>query len=67
MPISAVYKDGVIKPSVKLDLKENEEIEIEIKRKMSIVDEITGRINIDPKMAKEIAESKELALSMWED
>lgn len=32
MPISAVYKKGVIKPLEKLDLAENEEIEIEIKR-----------------------------------
>ncbi len=67
MSISAVYKKGVIKPLVKVDLKENEQIEIEIKRKKSVVDEITGAIKIDPKLAKKIAESDEITYFMWAD
>ncbi len=67
MPITAIYRKGVIKPLKKLDLKENEEIEIEIKRKKSVVDEITGAIKIDPKLAKKIAESDEITYSMWAD
>lgn len=51
----------------KADLKENEEIEMEIKRKMSVVDEITGAIKIDPKLAKKIAESDEITYSIWDD
>lgn len=65
MSISAVYSKGVIKPLITLDLKENEAIEIEIKRKKSVVDEITGAIKIDPKIAKKIAESDEITYSMW--
>jgi len=67
MPISAVYRKGVIKPLDKIELEENERIEIEIKRKKSIVDEITGAIKIDPKLAKKIAESDEITYSMWAD
>jgi predicted DNA-binding antitoxin AbrB/MazE fold protein len=67
MSISAVYRKGVIKPLVEVDLKENEEIEIKIKRKKSVVDEITGAIKIDPGLAKKIAESDELTYSMWAD
>jgi predicted DNA-binding antitoxin AbrB/MazE fold protein len=33
MSISAVYEKGIIKPLVKLELEEKEEIEIEVKRK----------------------------------
>lgn len=67
MSISAVYRNGVIKPLFKVDLKENEEIEIEIKRKKSVVDEITGAIKIDPALARKIAESDEITYSMWND
>jgi len=67
MSISAVYRKGVIKPQVEVDLNENEEIEIQIKRKKSVVDEITGAIKIDPRLAKKIAESDELTYSMWVD
>jgi len=67
MSISAVYKRGVIKPLVKINLRNNEKIEIDIKRKKSVVDEITGAIKIDPKLAKKIAESDEITFSMWAD
>ncbi len=67
MPIAAVYRKGVIKPLVEVNLKENERIEIEIKRKKSLVDEITGIIKIDSKLAKKIAESDGITYSMWAD
>ena len=64
LSISAVYRKGVIKPLDEVNLHENEKIEIEIKRKKSIVDEITGAIKIDSKLAKKIAESDEITYSM---
>jgi predicted DNA-binding antitoxin AbrB/MazE fold protein len=55
MPIAAVYRKGVIKPLEKLDLKENEEIEIEIKRKAGF-EKFHGRLEVDEKTADEIIE-----------
>ncbi len=52
MPISAVYRRGVIKPLVKVDLKENEKIEIEIRRKKE-VGGITKRISSSLKIKDE--------------
>lgn len=37
-----------------------------IKPKRSIVDEITGVIELDQKTAEEIIDSKELTMSMWD-
>ncbi|MCS4542285.1 MAG: DUF104 domain-containing protein [Euryarchaeota archaeon] len=60
MPISAVYRKGVIKPLIEVDLKENEEIEIEIKRKKSVVDELAGLIKAKPEIVDEVVENEEL-------
>jgi predicted DNA-binding antitoxin AbrB/MazE fold protein len=52
----AVYKDGVLKPLKRLDLKEGEEVDIEIK---SSVRGTYGMFKVDPKTAKEIAENED--------
>jgi len=63
MPISAVYRKGVIKPLDKIELEENERIEIEIKRKnesREITKKIAGSLKIeDEKLIEAIVESEE--------
>ncbi len=60
MPIAAVYRKGVIKPLEKLDLKEEEEIEIEIKRKeQDPVDNLLGIIKVKDPDVKELIASEE--------
>ncbi len=53
MPIAAVYRTGVIKPLKKLDLKEDEKIEI--KRKAGF-EKFHGRLELEEKTADEIIE-----------
>ena len=53
MPISAVYKKGVIKPLEKLDLAENEKIEIEIKRMEGNLDRVMKFAGIWKNMPKD--------------
>ncbi|MEE8358986.1 MAG: antitoxin AF2212-like protein [Candidatus Hydrothermarchaeales archaeon] len=55
MSISAVYKKGMIKPLEKLDLVENEKIEIEIKRKVGF-EKFYGKLELEEKTADEIIE-----------
>jgi len=60
MSIPAIYKKGVIKPMIKVDLKENEKIEIEIKRKKTNpVDNLSGIIKIKDPDVKELIASEE--------
>jgi len=54
MPIPAVYKKGVIKPMVNVDLKENERIEIEIKRKKEPI--VKTKIEVPEDIVIDIAE-----------
>ncbi len=54
MPISAVYRKGVIKPLVELDLKDNEKIEIEIKRKKEPI--VKTKIDAPENLVLEFAE-----------
>jgi predicted DNA-binding antitoxin AbrB/MazE fold protein len=61
MKIKAIYENGIIKPLEKLDLEEKEEIEIKI---TDTVRKTKGIIKLNPKIAKEIAESDEL--SVWD-
>lgn len=61
MKIKAIYENGIIKPLEKLDLEEEEEIEIKI---ADTVRKTKGIIKLNPKIAKEIAESDEL--SAWD-
>jgi len=57
-----------------LQLKVGEEVELKLKGrevlirpKRNIVDETSGVVNIDPKLAEEIIEDKELEMEMLED
>lgn len=54
----AIYNGGVLKPLAKLDLKEGEEVNIEIS---SAVKRTYGMFKVDPETAKEIAESEDLS------
>ena len=58
MRIKAIYKNNVLKPLEKLDLKEGEQVEIEI---TNSVRKTKGIIKIPYKIAEEIAESDELS------
>ncbi len=53
MSISAIYEKGIIKPLERLDLEDNEEIEIEIKRKKTF-DKFHGKTELDEKTADKI-------------
>jgi len=59
MIVKAIYEKGVLRPFKKLNLKEKEEVELKIMP--DIVTKTKGIIKIDPKLAKEIAESNELS------
>ena len=63
MKVKAIYENGVLKPRGKLDLREREEVQIEILS--SSVKKTQGIIKINPDLAAEIAENNELsALSL---
>ncbi len=59
MRIKAIYKNKVLKPLKKLNLKEGEEVKIEIS---NAVRKTKGIIKVDRTLAKEIAESDELSI-----
>ena len=48
------YENKVLKPLEGLDLKEGEEVEIEVKR--ALVEEFHGKMRIDKEIADEIIE-----------
>jgi predicted DNA-binding antitoxin AbrB/MazE fold protein len=50
----AIYEEGILKPIGKLDLKEGEEVEIEVKK--ASVEEFHGKMRIDKEIADEIVE-----------
>ena len=50
----AIYEEGILKPLEKLDLKEGEEVEIEVKK--ASVEEFHGKMRIDKEIADEIIE-----------
>jgi predicted DNA-binding antitoxin AbrB/MazE fold protein len=54
----AVYQDGVLRPLNKLNLRQGEEVEIEI---ANAVRRTKGIIKIDPRLGKKIAKSDELS------
>jgi len=59
MGIKAVYENNVLKPLEKLDLKEGEEVEIEVKK--NSVNKLVGIIKIsNKKWIDEIIESPDL-------
>jgi len=59
MRIKAIYRHDILKPLTKLDLKEGEEVEIEISTE---VRKTRGIIKINRELAKDIAESDELSV-----
>jgi len=60
MKIKAVYRNAMLKPIGKLDLKEGEEVEISI-TPVSKAKEFQGVLKLsDPDMIEEIAQSDEL-------
>ena len=55
----AIYEEGILKPLEKLDLKEGEEVEIELKK--SPVERLEGMIRIsNRRWVKELIESPDL-------
>jgi predicted DNA-binding antitoxin AbrB/MazE fold protein len=50
----AIYEDGILKPIGELNLKEGEEVEIEVKK--ASVEEFHGKMRIDKEIADEIIE-----------
>ena len=54
MQIRAVYKNVVLKPLEKLDLQENEQVEIEIRQRHADVKSLRGTLKVDPKLMDEI-------------
>ena len=60
MKIKAVYRNAMLKPIGKLDLKEGDEVEISISP-LSSAKEFQGVLKLtDPDMIEEIAQSDEL-------
>ncbi|MBU7029737.1 MAG: antitoxin family protein [Theionarchaea archaeon] len=51
--IRAIYKNNVLKPLEKLDLKEGEEVEIEVRRSMK---DFHGKLEIEKEIADKIIE-----------
>jgi len=59
MRIKAIYKNNVLKPLEKLDLKEGEEVEIEVKK--SNVDRIVGLLkDVEPNSLELQHKTKEI-------
>ena len=54
MQIRAVYRNVVLKPLEKLDLQENEQVEIEIRQRHADVKSLRGTLKVDPKLVDEI-------------
>lgn len=59
MITKAVYENGVLRPLEKLNLRQGEEVEIEIK---NAVLRTRGIIKLDPETAKEIADGDEFSV-----
>jgi predicted DNA-binding antitoxin AbrB/MazE fold protein len=60
--IEAIYEAGVLKPLAPLpNLKEHERVRITVETS-GVVDEMRGRIQIDPTMAREIIDSADYSV-----
>jgi len=55
MITKAIYEDGVLKLLEKIELEENEEILVEIKKRR-----MKGILKVDPKIVDEVIENEEL-------
>ena len=54
MRVKAIYKNVALKPLEKLDLQENEQVEIEIRQRHADVKSLRGTLKVNPKLADEI-------------
>ncbi len=66
--VKAIYEEGILKPLEKLDLKEGEEVEIEVKK--SPVERLEGMIrSSNRRWVKELIESPDFerveGLTVW--
>ena len=59
MKTKAIYEEGILKPLGKLDLKEGEEVEIEVKK--ALIEEFHGKMRIDKELADEI-----VGMEIWD-
>ncbi len=57
MKVKAIYEGRVLRPLEELDLKEGEEVEIEVKK--NIADRTFGLIKLEPEVIDEIIEDTE--------
>ena len=55
----AIYEEGLLKPLEGLDLKEGEEVEIEVKK--ALIEEFHGKMKIDKEIADEI-----VGMGIWD-
>jgi predicted DNA-binding antitoxin AbrB/MazE fold protein len=55
----AIYEEGLLKPLGKLNFKEGEEVEIEVKK--ALVEEFHGKMRIDKEIADEI-----VGMGIWD-
>jgi len=59
MTTKAIYEEGILKPLGNMDLKEGEEVEIEVKK--ASVEEFHGKMRIDKEIADEI-----VGMEIWD-
>lgn len=59
MRTKAIYEDGILKPLGELDLKDGEEVEIEVKK--ASVEEFHGKMSMDKEIADEI-----IGMGIWD-
>jgi predicted DNA-binding antitoxin AbrB/MazE fold protein len=57
---SAIYKDGVLEPLSKIDLKEQQQVKLKVLSQKSIVQATKGMIKANAEYLQQVAESEEL-------
>ena len=64
MQIHAIYENGILRPIEKIDLEEQQKVEIIVMQKKSAVDRTKGMFKADSDLAKFIAEDDSI---LWEE
>ena len=64
MQIHAIYENGILRPIEKIDLEEQQKVEIIVMQKKSAVDRTKGMFKADSGLAKFIAEDDSI---LWEE
>jgi len=62
MRVKAIYKNVLLEPLEKLDLQENEQVEIEIRQRHADVKSLRGTLKGDPKLVDEIVDDESWVL-----